>query len=138
MPPACVTSQSFSQGVLRPVLAAGTVLESTAGTFLRLRSDLYRPFSLPFVYVPFIFIFPSLRLSSARTNALGFSRIDKKMILTQMTRLSMYRQGNLSDFDKCTALSMAEPLAFDAMQVNHSKASVLAVCFPNVAKSQEV
>jgi len=48
-------------------------------------------------------------------------------IEAQIARLSTYGQRHLSDFDKYTALSMAESLASDAKQVNHSKASFLAV-----------
>ena len=50
----------------------------------------------------------------------------KSDIEGQVSRLSTYGQRNLNDFDK-TALSMAESLASDAKQVNHSKASFLAV-----------
>ena len=48
-------------------------------------------------------------------------------IEAQIAPLSTYGQRHLSDFDKYTALSMAESLASDAKQVNHSKASFLAV-----------
>ena len=48
-------------------------------------------------------------------------------IETQIAPLSTYGQRHLSDFDKYTALSMAESLASDAKQVNHSKASFLAI-----------
>lgn len=48
-------------------------------------------------------------------------------IEAHIARLSTYCQRHLSNFDKYTALSMAESLASDAKQVNHSKASFLAV-----------
>ena len=46
---------------------------------------------------------------------------------TQIERLSSYGVRNLVDFDKYSALSMAESLASDAKQLNHAKASFLAV-----------
>ena len=45
----------------------------------------------------------------------------------QITRLSTYGHRNVADFDNYTALSLAESLASQAKQVNHSKASFLAV-----------
>ena len=45
----------------------------------------------------------------------------------QITRLSTYGHRNVADFDKYTALSLAESLASQAKQVNHSKVSFLAV-----------
>ena len=48
-------------------------------------------------------------------------------IESQITCLSTYRQRNLADLDKYTALSMAELLVSHAKPVNHSKASFLAV-----------
>ena len=45
----------------------------------------------------------------------------------QIVRLSSYGLRHATDFDKYSALSMAESLASDAKQHNHPKASFLAV-----------
>ena len=45
----------------------------------------------------------------------------------QLERLSAYGLRNLVDFDKSTALSMAETLASDAKQNSHPKASFLTM-----------
>ena len=48
-------------------------------------------------------------------------------IIAQIVRLSSYGLRHATDFDKYSALSMAESLASDAKQHNHPKASFLAV-----------
>ena len=74
----------------------------------------------------FCFTSPSPTLLDNSSSVLRFWKRIRKVILRPRL-LSTYGQRHLSDFDKYTALSMAESLASDARQVNHSKASFLAV-----------
>ena len=80
-----------------------------------------------FLLVPFLFFSQPNTIKQLLKRVESLEAHQKGDIESQIARLSTYGQRHLSDFDKYAALSMAESLASDAKQVNHSNASFLAV-----------